>query len=143
MINLVLYFGAILKNSDKDVVKLIIPRAVKKWASPKTLSKWKKIIGDPQMILELRIIGRSIANTMRPLAGNTFTSWVAKILNEYFNKNKICLLAITSGKIKDELHKSLVKKIKGQKGVRDYRPDIDIVLVRTDKNKKPVAIIST
>ncbi len=30
----------------------------------------------------------------------------------------------------------------GKKGVRDYRPDIDIILVRTDKGNKPMAIIS-
>ncbi len=80
--------ATILKNSDEDVVKIITPRAVKKWASPQTLPKWEKILGDPRMLLELRVIGRSIANTMRPLAGNNFALWVAKILNTYFLQKK-------------------------------------------------------
>ncbi|MBU3922725.1 hypothetical protein KJ684_00610 [Patescibacteria group bacterium] len=131
----------ILKKSDEDVVKIITPRAVKKWASPQTLSKWEKILKDPQMLLELRIIGRSIANTMRPLAGNNFALWVARILNAYFLQKKIPLEAITSGKIKKELEQNLKTKI-GKKGVRDYRPDVDIILVRIDKKNKPVVIIS-
>ena len=133
--------ATILKNSDEDVVKIITPRAVKKWASPQTLIKWEKILEDPKMLLELRIIGRSIANTMRPLAGNNFALWVAKILNTYFLQKKIPLEAITSGKIKGELEKKLIIKT-GKRGVRDYRPDIDIILIRTDKENKPVAIIS-
>lgn len=134
--------ATILKDSDEDVVRIVTPRAVKKWASPKTLLKWEKLIKDPKMILELRSIGKSIANTMRPLAGNNFALWIAKILNAYFKKNKMPLKAITSGEIKKELTRSLVLKSKGKKGTRDYKPDIDIVLVRIDKNNKPVAIIS-
>lgn len=133
--------ATILKNSDEDVVKIITPRAVKKWASPQTLPKWEEILGDPRMLLELRVIGRSIANTMRPLAGNNFALWVAKILNTYFLQKKIPLEAITSGKIKRELEQKLKTKV-GKRGVRDYRPDIDIILVRTDKGNKPVVIIS-
>lgn len=133
--------ATILKNSDEDVVKIITPRAVKKWASPQTLPKWKNILRNPRMLLELRIIGRSIANTMRPLAGHNFALWVAKILNTYFLQKKIPLEAITSGKIKSELEKKLITKV-GKKGVRDYRPDIDIILVRIDKGNKPVVIIS-
>lgn len=134
--------GAILKNSDEEMVKIVTPRAVKKWASAETLSKWEKILEDPQMILELRIIGRSIANTMRPLAGNNFALWVAKVLNAHFLKSTIPLKAITSGKIKGDLNKELIVKQKGLRGTRDYKPDIDIVLVRTDKDNLPVAIIS-
>jgi len=131
----------ILKSLDEDVVRIITPRAVKKWASQQTLSKWKKILKDPRMLLELRIIGRSIANTMRPLAGNNFSLWVAKILNTYFLQKKIPLEAITSGKIKNILEQKFITKT-GKKGVQDYRPDVDIILVRTDKKNKPVVIIS-
>lgn len=131
----------LLKKSDKDVVKIITPRAVKKWASEKTFPKWEKIIKDPQMLLELRIIGRSIANTMRPLAGNNFALWVAKILNTYFKQNSIYLEAVTGGEIKKDIERNLITKT-GKRGVRDYRPDIDIILIRTDKDNKPVAIIS-
>lgn len=134
--------GLILKQSDGDVVKMITPRAVRKWASPKTISKWEEIITDPQMVLELREIGKSIANSMRPLAGNNFAIWVARILNIFFEKEHIPLKAITKGKIKQELSNRFMKKLKGTKGARDYKPDIDIVLVRKDKNDQPVAIIS-
>lgn len=131
----------ILKNSDQDVVKMIIPRAISKWASEKTFPKWMKIIKDPQMVVELREIGKSIANTMRPLAGNNFALWVAAILNKYFQQKNIPLQALTSGKIKNLLSKELENKA-GKRGVKYYKPDIDIVLVRTDLNNKPVAIIS-
>lgn len=131
----------LLKNSDHDVVKIITPRAVSKWASAKTFPKWTKILEDPQMIVELREIGKSIANTMRPLAGNNFALWVAAILNTYFQQQKIPLQALTSGKIKNALGKEFVNKV-GKHGSRDYKPDIDIVLVKTDLNNKPVAILS-
>jgi len=134
--------GDILKKSDKDVVKMITPRAVTKWASHKTLPKWNKIIKDPKMVLELREIGKSIANSMRPLAGNNFAIWVARILNEFFIKENLPLKAITSGKIKKELNKRFTKKLKGNKGSRDYKPDIDIIIVRKDCGDKPVAILS-
>ena len=131
----------LLKNSDEDVVKIITPRAVRKWASARTFPKWQQILKDPQMIVELREIGKSIANTMRPLAGNNFASWVATILNKYLEQQDIPLRALTSGKVRNALAKEFIHKT-GKRGVRDYKPDIDIVLVRIDLNNKPVAIIS-
>ena len=132
----------ILKSGDSEVVKIITPRAVKKWASPQTISKWLEIIKNPVMLSELRTIGKSIANTMRPLAGNNFSLWVASILNSYFKQQKLPLEALTSGPIKIKIGKSLVIQTKENQGILDYRPDIDIVLVRTDKENYPVAIIS-
>jgi hypothetical protein len=132
----------LLMGSDEDVVRLVTPRAVRKWASQETLSKWERILEDPRMVLELRMIGKSIANTMRPLAGNNFALWVTRILNQHFHAYDIPLKALTSGRIKKELSTKLVIQEKGQEGTRDYRPDIDIILVRTDNNDKPVAIIS-
>lgn len=134
--------GAILRSSDEEMAEIVTPRAVKKWASPETIAQWEDILRNPRMMRELRVIGRSIANTMRPLAGNNFALWVAKVLNAYFLKNTIPLKAITSGKIKGNLSKELVIKPKGLRGTKDYKPDIDIVLVRTDKGSIPVAIIS-
>lgn len=131
----------LLKNSDKDVVKIITPRAVRKWASTRTFPKWNQILKDPQMLVELRAIGKSIANTMRPLAGNNFALWVAAILNKYFEKQNIPLQALTSGKVKNTIAKEFIHKA-GKRGVRDYKPDVDIVLVQTDLNNKPIAIIS-
>lgn len=132
--------ASVLKSSDGEIVNIVTPRAVKKWASIKTRPKWDKLLQDPRMVSELRVIGRSIANTMRPLAGNTFALWVARILNEYFAKNKIPLKAVTSGPVKTELGKSLVRRVR--QGTRDYKPDIDVILVRTDLENKPIAIIS-
>jgi len=131
----------VLKNSDNDVVKIITPRAVRKWASARTFPKWQQMLKDPQMIVELREIGKSIANTMRPLAGNNFASWVATILNKYLEQQDIPLRALTSGRVRNALAKEFIHKA-GRRGVRDYKPDIDIVLVRIDLNNKPVAIIS-
>jgi len=131
----------ILENSDDEVVRIITPRAIKKWASSETLPAWEKIIKNKKMVSELRNIGKSIANTMRPLAGNTFTLWVSIILNEYFNKNKIPIKAVTSGPIIKEISKSFIIKEKNGEGHKDYKPDIDIVLVKIPTNK-PLAIIS-
>lgn len=133
--------AAMLENSDEEVVRMVTPRAIKKWASPETLQTWGKIIEDKRMVLELRTIGKSIANTMRPLAGNTFSLWVSKILNAYFDKNKIPIKAITSGAIKKEINDSFIIKIENEAGNKDYKPDIDIVLVKTSNNE-PLAIIS-
>ncbi|MEK7500981.1 MAG: BsaWI family type II restriction enzyme [Patescibacteria group bacterium] len=131
----------LLKNSDKDVVKMITPRAVRKWASARTFPKWHRILKDPQMLIELREIGKSIANTMRPLAGNNFALWVVAILNRYFEQQNIPLRALASGKLRNALAKEFIHKV-GKRGVRDYKPDVDIVLVRTDLRNKPIAIIS-
>jgi len=133
--------SGLLKNSDKDVVKIITPRAVRKWASARTFPKWHKILKNPQMLIELREIGKSIANTMRPLAGNNFALWVAAILNRYFEQQNIPLKALTSGKVRNALAKEFIHKV-GKRCVRDYKPDIDIVLVRVDLDNKPIAIIS-
>lgn len=134
--------SSLLKGSDEEIVKIVTPRAVKKWASSETLSKWEEIIKDNKMVLELREIGKSIANSMRPIAGNTFTSWIAKILNHYFEKDAIPLKAVTKGVIKKQLNEKFIKKTKGKKGTQDYKPDIDIILVRTDQDNRAVAIIS-
>ncbi len=135
--------ATILEKSDKEVVKIVTPRAIRKWASERTLKKWQRIINDPRMLMELRIIGKSIANTMRPLAGNNFALWITKILNTYFEDTKLPLKAIMKGKIKAELSRKFRVKIKGQQENRDYKPDIDIILVRSDLNEKAVAIISS
>lgn len=132
----------ILKNSEVEAVKMVTPRSVKKWASPKTLDKWQEIIKDDQMLVELREIGKSIANTLRPLAGNTFTQWVCQVLNLTFKNKKLPLECITSGAVKKQLTKSLVLKANtAEIGTRDYKPDIDIIVLNK-KTKKPIVIIS-
>ncbi|HGE73090.1 TPA: hypothetical protein ENX78_19810 [Candidatus Poribacteria bacterium] len=134
----------LLKSCEIEAVNLVTPRAVEKWASPETVDKWKNIIKDRQMLFELREIGKSIANTLRPLAGNTFTQWVCHVLNLTFKNKKLPLECVTSGSIKKELTKSLVLKIDATRfEMRDYKPDIDIIILKiSDKGKKPIAIIS-
>ncbi len=134
----------ILKDSEVEAVKMVIPRAIRRWASPKTVTKWQEIIKDDQMLTELREIGKSIANTLRPLSGNTFTQWVCQVLNLTFKNKKLPIECVTSGSIKKQLTKDLVLKagIAGV-GTRDYKPDIDIIVLKiTGTTKKPVAIIS-
>lgn len=134
--------GWLLKDSEKEAVAFTTPRAVKKWASKSTIKKWEKVLKDKKMIVELRDIGKSIANTLRPLAGHKFAQWICIILNETFIFYKLPLECITKGVIKNEIARKLVIKKKG-KVVQDFKPDIDIIMLKkVDKDKIPIAIIS-
>ncbi len=128
----------LLKSSEEDIVKIITPRAVKKWASSETLPLWEKFLENEQMILELREIGKSIANSMRPLAGNNFAIWVTKVLNKAFEDEKLPLSAATTGEAKKALNKAIDEFAKTNKS---FKPDIDIVVVQLPKSAA-VAIIS-
>jgi hypothetical protein len=48
--------GYILKSSEEDIVKIVTPRAVKKWASAETLPLWEEFLKNERMISELREI---------------------------------------------------------------------------------------
>jgi len=124
--------GQILKDSDSDIVKMVTPRAVKKWASPETLPLWEEMLKNEKMIFELREIGKSIANSMRPLAGNNFAIWVSKVLNKCFEQEEIGLFSATKGGVRTKL----VKLFEGGE-----KPDIDIVVYR-EGIEEPIAIIS-
>jgi hypothetical protein len=128
----------LLKSSEEDIVKIITPRAVKKWASSETLPLWEKFLENEQMILELREIGKSIANSMRPLAGNNFAIWVTKVLNKAFENEKLPLSAATTGEAKKALNKAIDEFAKTNKS---FKPDIDIVVVQSPKSAV-IAIIS-
>ena len=130
--------GQLLKNSEEDIVKIITPRAVKKWASPETLPLWEEFLKNEQMILELREIGKSIANSMRPLAGNNFAIWVTKVLNKAFENEKLPISASTTGEAKKALNKAIDEFSKSNKS---FKPDIDIVVVKSE-NIEIIAIIS-
>jgi len=130
--------GQLLKNSEEDIVKIITPRAVKKWASPETLPLWEEFLKNEQMILELREIGKSIANSMRPLAGNNFAIWVTKVLNKAFENEKLPISASTTGDAKKALNKAIDEFSKSNKS---FKPDIDIVVVKSE-NIEVIAIIS-
>ena len=130
--------GQLLKSSEEDIVKIITPRAVKKWASPETLPLWEKFLKNEQMVLELREIGKSIANSMRPLAGNSFAIWVTKVLNKAFEVEKLPITASTTGEAKKALNRAIDDFSKNNKS---FKPDTDIVVVKSDKIKV-IAIIS-
>ena len=134
--------GQLLKDSEKEAVAFTTPRAVKKWASKDTVKKWEKVLKDKKMVVELRNIGKSIANTLRPLAGNKFAQWVCSVLNESFEYYNLPLECITKGEVKQSIAAKLVIKRNG-KGVQDFKPDIDIVVLKIICEKKiPIAIIS-
>ncbi|MDL1897420.1 hypothetical protein FBQ82_14230 [Anaerolineae bacterium CFX7] len=133
------HLGEILPSVELDAVKLVVPRAARKWASSENRELWESIISDETKLLELRAIGTSVANTLRPLAGNTFAQWVADVLNTSFQTRALPLTCQTSGQIKKQLSKSLVIKTRGQSA--DYKPDIDVVVVNMQTGK-PVAILS-
>ncbi|MCX8026946.1 MAG: BsaWI family type II restriction enzyme [Thermodesulfovibrionales bacterium] len=130
----------ILKSSEEDIVKIITPRAVRKWASKETLSLWESLLKNERMVLELREIGKSIANSMRPLAGNNFALWIAKILNLTFQQEKLPLMAVTSGKIKQNIN-AMFNAISRQRQ-HTFKPDIDIVVVNLKYDYQPLVIIS-
>ena len=134
--------GQLLRDSEKEAVDLTTPRAVKKWASRDTFKKWEIVLKDKRMLSELRYIGKSIANTLRPLAGHKFSQWVCKVLNQSFERYKLPLECTTRGKIKESIAKKLVVKKKG-KTIEDFKPDIDIVVLKKIGEKRiPLAIIS-
>ena len=128
--------AGLLKSSEEDMVEIVAPRAVKKWASRETLPLWEKFLENKQMILELREIGKSIANSMRPLAGGTFAVWVTKVLNRAFQEEGLPLQAVTSGRIKQRLNRAFDKYGREQ----GFKPDIDIVVVNTQTGKTLVII---
>jgi hypothetical protein len=125
--------GDILKELETDAAQLVIPRAVYKWAKPEHLALWEPILQDESTLSELRSIGTSIANTMRPLAGNVFAHWVAEVLNQAFECYSLPLKCTTKGKIKAELSKNLTIK-QGQEQV-SLKPDMDMVIVHPAKAK--------
>ncbi len=133
--------GEILRSVERDAVRLVVPRAARKWASPENRELWEEIIRDEQKLFELRAIGVSIANTLRPLAGNTFAEWIAVVLNECFSVRRLSLGAITKGELKKRLSNRMVVKIGDQASATDLKPDIDIVVIDTVSDR-PIAILS-
>ncbi len=140
-----LEFGNLLfqtfKDTEIEAVKLVVPRSIRKWASKEREGKWQEIIKDDAMLLDVRKVGVSIANTLRPLAGNKFALYVAQLLNLAFTENNLPLVCESRGKEKRQLADQLMLKDKGE--TKEFKPDIDIVVFKTMKNhKRPVAIIS-
>ncbi len=135
------HLGEILRSVELDAVRLVVPRAARKWASAENRDLWEEILRDEQKLIELRVIGTSVANTLRPLAGNTFAQWVADVLNTIFQQRGLPLICFTSGEVKQRLAIALVVRASAEGQEIDYKPDLDIVIVDTRSNK-PIAILS-
>ena len=134
-----LHLGNILKSMDSAVVSKVVPRAIEKHTSGEIQKELKSLISkNEDYIKALRKIGVSVANSLRPIAGNRFTLMVAKILKPQLNK--IGLDCVTSGPIKSKLNKILV--VKTDTGDKDLKPDIDIIVFEKDNPQKILAIIS-
>ncbi len=126
--------GYKLRDCREMVYKSIVPNIIKKSTSEESCNKWIDLIKDPKMLEELGKIGVSIANTLRPVAGNTFADWVCKSLNGSFTKEGLSLRCETSGKYKKIINdylkelKEVVNQETGELILMDQKPDIDIVL---------------
>lgn len=133
--------GEVLRSVELEAVKLVVPRAVRKWASKENMPQWEAVLQDATMLLELRAISTSISNTLRPLAGNTFAQWVSGVLNSTFEQRNIPLNCVTSGKFKKKLTQRLIVHGAASERAMDYKPDIDIVVLHKPE-MKPLAILS-
>lgn len=133
--------GDVLRELEVEAAKLVVPRSVGKHALPENLLRWADLLTDEEMLLDLRKVSTSIANTMRPLAGNKFAEWITKVLNLAFTQQDIPLYCVTKGKIKQELTRRLVVPPIDGSQKQDYKPDIDIVAVHRNTDS-PLAILS-
>ena len=133
--------GEVLRELEVEAAKLVVPRSVRKHALPENLLRWDDFLKEEDMLLDLRKVSTSIANTMRPLAGNKFAEWITKVLNIAFTQQDIPLYCVTKGKIKQGLTQRLVVTSTDGSQTQDYKPDIDIVAVNSNTDS-PVAILS-
>lgn len=126
--NLMDHLGEVLRNSEDAVVKHAVPRAVRKHASQRTAEVLLSLLREkPDVAGELRDIGVSIANTLRPLAGNRFTNLVKSQIEKPLMAEGIG--CETKGKIKQKLNKILGAANKDLVATEggEFKPDIDIV----------------
>ncbi len=133
--------GDVLRELEVEAAKLVVPRSVGKHALPENLLKWDEFLKDEDMLLDLRKVSTSIANTMRPLAGNKFAEWITTVLNIAFAQQALPLYCVTKGKIKQKLTRDLVMPPLDGSPQQDYKPDIDIVAVNGNTDS-PIAILS-
>lgn len=132
--------GEKLKSCKELVYNSIVPNIIEKFASEETKKIWLDIVKNPTMLSELGVFGVSIANTMRPVAGNTFADWVCKTLNHLFIENKLDLRCQTSGKYKKIVNdflngtQQVVNTETGEVQTLEQKPDVDIVLYNPKLN---------
>lgn len=133
--------GEVLENTATDVVKLVVLRSARKFLKDESYQAVKNLIDSGTLsIQELWDLSTSIANTLRPLAGHTFTQWLAGLLNAVFEKGNAPLMATTKGEVKNALARQL-ERVDAEGRMQDLKPDIDIV-VYDKRNNKPLLIIS-
>jgi len=119
-------------------VREVVPRAISKHADSKTAEELTQLIDRrPDAVEALREIGVSVANSLRPLAGNRFTKMVSQILSKQLEPQGIA--CATHGDIKQRVSRGLL--VESPDGERDLKPDIDIV-VYDMATEKVIAIVS-
>jgi len=130
--------GEVLRSAEMSVVKKVVPRAIAKHADPQIALELTKLIErQPDAIGALREVGVSIANSLRPIAGQRFTKLVSVILSRQLDPQGIA--CATRGEIKRRVSDGLL--ISGPDGEQDLKPDIDIV-VYDKATEKVIAIVS-
>lgn len=138
--------GSVLGRSEAEVVKLVVPRSIRKKADEKFAKKFLALIEeDPEAIEVIREVGVSIANTLRPIAGNRFTDFVKKSIEGPLGKAQIG--CTTKGKMKSMLKERFneatqkMREGQGENGGGELKPDIDIVCYDIQR-ERPFLIIS-
>jgi hypothetical protein len=135
------HLAEVFTSGREEVLKKVINRAIKKNLNEHAIQEITRLIENRIITFEdMRNLSASITNSLRSLAGNRFTSWVCILLNNYFTKYKIPIIAVTLGKEKNNLAKKLVTKNKDGTST-DFKPDIDILIYRKT-DLKDLLIIS-
>jgi hypothetical protein len=66
--------GEVLSSAEKSVVDIVVPRAIAKHADAGTAKDLMQLMKrHPDALEAIREVGVSIANSLRPIAGNRFT----------------------------------------------------------------------
>lgn len=134
-----LHLGDILAGMAVNVVEKVVPRAIEKHSSGEVKNQLLKLSKQyKDFNQQIRVIGVSIANSLRPIAGNRFTLMVANILKPQLNK--IGLDCVTSGIVKTKLNKMLI--VTTDAGDQDLKPDLDIIVFEKENTDNIVAVIS-
>ena len=135
------HLGSIMQSAALDVVKLVVPRSAEKFLKPATFKKFINLLESGEITYEeIWNMSTSIANTLRPLAGNNFAKWVCDLLNDDFEQKNLSIKAIMSGPVKKSLATNL-EHIDSEGMFRDLKPDLDIVVYHVE-TEKPLLIIS-
>lgn len=137
--------GEILSSSELEVVKLVVPRSIRKKANERFAKKLLEMIEkDPEVAEALRDVGVSIANTLRPIAGNRFTDLVKRNIEDPLQRHGIG--CTTKGEMKSKLKERFNEATKSMQSAEEeesseFKPDIDIACYDIER-QTPFLIIS-